>query len=50
MKNIQLGSWHEMQRVDFLGCLRASIACVGLGRISHLLGKGYAKFIPKSVI
>jgi hypothetical protein len=32
-----------MQREDFLGCLVASIACIGLGRIARLLGKGYIK-------
>jgi hypothetical protein len=32
-----------MQRGDFLESLVASIACIGLGRIARLLGKGCTK-------
>jgi hypothetical protein len=43
MKKTQPESLHKMQRKDFLGCLVASIVCIGFGRISHLLGKGCTK-------
>jgi hypothetical protein len=32
-----------MQQDDFLECLVASIAYIGLGRIAHFLGKGCIK-------
>jgi hypothetical protein len=34
---------HKMQFEDFLGCLVAPIACIRLGRIARLLGKGCTK-------
>ena len=32
-----------MQQEDFLGCLEASTACIGNGRIAHLLGRECTK-------
>jgi hypothetical protein len=43
MTKTQPESLHKMQREDFLGCLVASIACIGLGRIACFLGKGCTK-------
>jgi hypothetical protein len=43
MKKTLPKSLHKMQREDFLGCLVALIACIGLGRIARLLGKGCTK-------
>jgi hypothetical protein len=43
MKKTQPESLHKMQREDFLGCLVASIACIRLGRIACLLGRGCTK-------
>jgi hypothetical protein len=43
MKKTQPKSLHKMQRGDFLGCLVASIPCIGLGRLVCLLGKGFTK-------
>jgi hypothetical protein len=36
-------SWHKLQKYDFLGYSKASIACVGTRRTVHLLGKEYKK-------
>jgi hypothetical protein len=43
MRKTQPESLHRMQREDFLGCLVALIAYIGLGRIAHLLGRGCTK-------
>jgi hypothetical protein len=40
---MQLGSWHKTKQDCFLGCLEASIACIGHVRIIHSLGKGLYK-------
>jgi hypothetical protein len=39
-----------MQQEDFLGCLGAPIACIGVTRTAHLLGKDRKKDIPKSAV
>jgi hypothetical protein len=46
MNKTQLECWHKMQQEEFLGCLEALIACVGLERIAYLLGSGYKRVIP----
>jgi hypothetical protein len=43
MKKTLPESLNNVQQEDFLGCLVASIACIGLGRIARLLGKGRTK-------
>jgi hypothetical protein len=43
MKKTQPESLHKLQREDFQVCLVASIACIGLGRIFCLLGRGCTK-------
>jgi hypothetical protein len=50
MKNKQPESLHKMQREDFLGCLIASIICIGLGRIAHLLGKGCTMVAMENIV
>jgi hypothetical protein len=43
MKKTLLAFWPRMQSADFLGCLVASIACIGNGRTVCLLGRIYTK-------
>jgi hypothetical protein len=50
MNKTLLESWHKMQLEDFLGCFGVSIACIGLGRIAHLLGRDCTKVISESVV
>ena len=38
-----------MKRGDFLGCLEASIACTGAGRIVYLVGKDCIKVVTKGI-
>jgi hypothetical protein len=45
-----LKSWHKMQQEYFLGCLGASIACIGVGRIARLFGKDYTKDISETAV
>jgi hypothetical protein len=39
MKKILLAFWPRIQSVDFLGCLVASIVCIGNRRTVRLLGR-----------
>jgi hypothetical protein len=50
MKKTLPESLNNVQREDFLGCLVASIACIGLGRIACLLGKGCTKATMGNVV
>jgi hypothetical protein len=50
MNKTLLESLHKMQQEDFLGCLGASITCIEVERTANLLGKDYAKDIPKSAV
>jgi hypothetical protein len=50
LKKTLLESWHKLQLEDFLGCLGASIACIGVGRTGRLLGNDCIKDIPESAV
>jgi hypothetical protein len=50
MKQRLLGSWHKMEREDFLRYLEASIACRGHRRTIRLLGKVCTKGITDNAV
>jgi hypothetical protein len=50
MNKTLLESCHGMEQDAFLGCLRASVVCIELGRTAHLLGMGCTRVILKSAV